>query len=63
MPRGAAHGRGRCKPEQLILEGLPADRVKAVRQRVARLQGNLMLRFLPGYGSDLNPEEKDCLYR
>lgn len=49
--------RGRRRPLQLILDGLPAHKTKAVTQYVAGLNGKLTLHYLPGYAPDLNPDE------
>jgi len=49
--------RGRRKPVHLIVDGLPAHKTKAVTQYVAERHGTLTLHFLPGYATDLNPDE------
>ena len=49
--------RGRRRPLHLILDGLPAHKTKAVTEYVARLNGKLMVHYLPGYAPDLNPDE------
>ena len=49
--------RGRRKPLQLILDGLPAHTALAVKEYVAELDGKLTLHYLPGYAPDLNPDE------
>jgi transposase len=49
--------RGRRKPVHLVLDSLPAHKIKAVRDYVASTKGRLTLHFLPGYAPDLNPDE------
>jgi transposase len=49
--------RGRRRPLHLILDELPAHKIKTVTQYVARLNGALTLHYLPGYAPDLNPDE------
>ena len=49
--------RGRRKPLQLILDGLPAHKALAVKDYVAGLDGKLTVHYLPGYAPDLNPDE------
>ena len=47
----------RRKPLHLVVDGLPAHKNKVVKDYVAATQGRLTLHFLPGYASDLNPDE------
>ena len=54
--------RGRRRPLQLILDGLPAHKTKAVTQYVAGLNGKLTLHYLPGYAPDLHPDELGWSY-
>jgi hypothetical protein len=49
--------RGRRRPAHWILDSLPAHKTVAVRDYVARTKGKLTLHFLPGYATDLNPDE------
>lgn len=49
--------RGRRTPLHLILDGLPAHKTLAVKHYVAALDGKLAVHYLPGYASDLNPDE------
>jgi len=49
--------RGRRKPVELVIDGLPAHRKACVRDYVDSTQGRLTLHFLPGYAPDLNPDE------
>lgn len=49
--------RGRRKPVELIVDGLPAHRKACVREYVESTDGRLTLHFLPGYAPDLNPDE------
>ena len=47
----------RKKPVRLVLDSLPAHKNAVVKDYVASLEGKLTLHFLPGYASDLNPDE------
>ncbi len=47
----------RKKPLHLILDSLPAHKTAAVKDYVASKKGKLTLHYLPGYASDLNPDE------
>lgn len=49
--------RGRRKPVDLVVDGLPAHRKACVREYVESTQGRLTLHFLPGYAPELNPDE------
>jgi len=45
------------KPLHLVVDGLPAQKNKVVKDYVASSEGRLTLHFLPGYAPDLNPDE------
>ena len=47
----------RRKPLHLVVDGLPANKNKVVKDYVASTDGRLTLHFLPGYAPDLNPDE------
>jgi transposase len=49
--------RHRSKPVHLVLDGLPAHKTALVKTYVASTNGMLTLHFLPGYASELNPDE------
>ncbi len=49
--------RRRRGPVFLVLDGHPAHIAKAVAEYVQSLAGRLELHFLPGYASELNPDE------
>ena len=47
----------RKKPLHLVVDGLPAQKNKVVKDYVATTECRLTLHFLPGYAPDLNPDE------
>ena len=47
----------RTKPMHLVVDGLPADKTKLVRDYVASTNGMLTLYFLPGYADEPNPDD------
>jgi transposase len=49
--------RYRTKPVHLVVDGLPAQKTKLVKEYVASTEGRLTLHFLPGYAPELNPDE------
>jgi transposase len=49
--------RHRKKPIQLVLASLPAHKTALVKNYVTSTEGRLSLHFLPGYATDLNPDE------
>jgi transposase len=47
----------RKKAVHLVVDRLPAHKTGVVKQHVASTKGRLKLHFLPGYASELNPDE------
>jgi transposase len=41
----------------LVVDGLPAHKKAVVKEYVESTEGRLTLHFLPGYATDLNPDE------
>jgi transposase len=52
--RGAV---SRRKPVHLVVDGLPAHKIRRVKDYVASTNGKLTLHVLPGYAPDPNPDE------
>ena len=48
---------GSERPVHLIVDGHPSHKARKVSQWIEQQEGRLQLFLLPGYSSDLNPDE------